>query len=424
MNVLRFAAEALADKTPVVRAFTWKILLILIFVRPFLCEYALLSIGVWYMFFVSSFSVVYLAIIRKRIVVMDDIYPALFMIIIVFSMVYSGFTRWSALEFCFFIPNIIIFYIARSISPSEQKQLLGAIITAAIVMCLYAIYQYFIGLQRIAEYISRGNHGQYIGYVLYKKRVFATFVSPNVCASYFIMMLFISIGLARDNQGLRKFMYWMGVAVIALSLLYTKSLGAIVTVGVIFLLVVRYFSVPLNLRRSETSRGKCVRVILLIAVVLTLGMFLSERLLQLFDVHRNSNSVIQRFYYWSASVNMIKEFPLTGIGWRKFGALYEFYKPCAANISHYSHNVFLQIAAETGLLGLISFLLIVTMFMRNGLSVIRNHSNGRLLKAGLFCAGCAFLVHNMADASFYFGQVAFFWWILAGLFSNFRWENS
>ena len=107
--------------------------------------------------------------------------------------------------------------------------------------------------------------------------------------------------------------------------------------------------------------------------------------------------------------------PLVGIGWRKFGLLYRFYKPSAANISHYSHNVFLQIMAETGVLGLLSFLGIVFMFLKTGLSRIRVRSWRQGLSIGLFCAGCFFLIHNLDDLSFYFGQVSLFWWAILGL---------
>jgi O-antigen ligase len=114
---------------------------------------------------------------------------------------------------------------------------------------------------------------------------------------------------------------------------------------------------------------------------------------------------------------MARDCPLTGIGWRKFGLLYEFYKPLPANISHYSHNVFLQITAEMGLLGLLSLLWVVFVFLKTGLRVIKDNNEEQALKICLFCAGCAFLFHNLIDLSFYFGQVSFFWWVILGLFA-------
>jgi hypothetical protein len=69
---------------------------------------------------------------------------------------------------------------------------------------------------------------------------------------------------------------------------------------------------------------------------------------------------------------------------------------------------FLQVMAEMKPLGLAGFLLIVIVFLRDGLNVIKNNTEQRPLRIGLFCAGCACLIHNFVDLSFYFGQVAFF----------------
>jgi O-antigen ligase len=148
------------------------------------------------------------------------------------------------------------------------------------------------------------------------------------------------------------------------------------------------------------------------------SLFIAHRMPQSFDMKNPNNSLIQRFYYWKASLSMFRDYPVTGVGWRKFGLLYEFYRPLPANISHYSHNVFLQIMAETGIFGLLTFLWIVFMFFQRGLRIIKNNDEQQGLRIGLFCAGGAFLFHNLIDLSFYFGQVSFFWWIILGLFAG------
>ena len=57
------------------------------------------------------------------------------------------------------------------------------------------------------------------------------------------------------------------------------------------------------------------------------------------------------------------------------------------------------------------------IFLRKGSRDIKKNSEGQGLKIGLFCGGCAFLLHNLVDLSFYFSQVSFFWWIILGLFA-------
>lgn len=116
---------------------------------------------------------------------------------------------------------------------------------------------------------------------------------------------------------------------------------------------------------------------------------------------------------------MIGDHPFFGVGWRKFGLFYETYKPYTANISHYSHNVFLQIMAETGILGAGVFLAMVLDFFGKGRKVIKEN-NDRYLIISLYCAGTFFLIHNLFDLSFYFAQASFIWWIIHGIFANFN----
>ena len=408
------------------KSFIFIILLVLICIRPFISEYAFLTIGAWYISALIFFSSLYLVLVKKPTFfpLRLNLWPALFTVIILFSMLPARYTPWSLFELFVFIPNILIFYITSKLESDQQRQLLVTIFFTATIICIYAIYQYFIGFQHTLEYLSHVEHNSHLEELLKNKRVFATFPSPNIFASYVVMMLFLGIGLLSSSQKIEKIIFGIGVIIMGLSLFYSKSIGGLLAFGCTFLLFIRYFPFPLNFKKVNIFWLSFGTISIAGILILACRIFLWGHLLQLMDLHNPNNSMIQRFYYWKASVNMTRNSLFTGIGWRNFGALYELYKTPLANISHYSHNVFLQILAEMGLLGLGSFLLIVVVFLKNGLVVINNNIGPRSLKIGLFCAGCAFLIHNTIDLSFYFGQVAFFWWIIVGLFSNYRVENS
>jgi len=406
--------------------FSWRILLIFIFLRPFLSEHAFLTVGSWYIFLLILFSAIFLAFSAKQVLypLYLNLWPSLFLIIILFSMLIAGYAAQSLLELYFFIPNILIFYIASKIKPLRQRQLLLGVFLAASIICIYAIYQYFIGLRHTLKYLNPAQQSGPIGKFLNSKRVFATFISPNIFSSYIVMMLFVSIGLLRSSKGTEKLIYCMGIAVMALSLLYTKSFGGLLAFAIAFLLFMPHLFPSFALTRAKITWFSFIVIFVTCFFILICKFFFWDRLSQLLDLHNPNNSIVQRLYYWKASIDMIKDAPFTGIGWRRFGALYGFYKPFLANISHYSHNVFLQILVETGPLGLAVFLSIVITFLINGLIVMKKNTERRFLKIGLFYAGCAFLIQNFIDLSFYFGQAAFFWWMIAGLFSNFRLENA
>jgi len=405
-------------------SFIWGSLLILVFFRPFINEYIHLAVGLWYVSTLIFFSSIYLLIIRKRILLplRLNIWPALFIISILFSMFNAGYTVLSLAELYLFIPNVLIYYIASKIKFIRRKQLLISMFAAAFIICAYATYQYYFGFTHTLSYLNRTEHLGYLEKILMDKRVFATFISPNIFVSYVLMMLFISIGLLNRAWGKEKIIFWIAIIVMALSLFYTKSLGGILALAISTLIFIHYSFIHYHSRGPLRIPGGSRKIFCFFVVLILISatFLLRDRLLQLINLHNPNNSFVQRLLYWKASMNMAKDFPLTGIGWAEFGGLYEFYKPASANISNYSHNVFLQILVETGPLGLVSFLLIVAVFFKNGSVVIKNNVELRPLTIGLFCAGCAFLIHNIVDLSFYFGQASFFWWIILGLFSNFR----
>lgn len=355
-----------------------------------------------------------------------NICTLLFIIVILISIIFSGATEFSLFELYLFIPNILIFYIVSRINPAQKKQLIAAVFFAAGIIGIYAIYQYFFGFRNTSDYITQTWPNRYIEelLILSKKRVYATFITPNIFASYVAMMIFMGIGLLTTiSPQKRKISSWLRISILIMmtALLFTKSLGGIFSFIVTFVaflsLAILYIFPKLDFKTQIPKRMLLGISLGLSAFIFIFILFAQHRLIQFFNLKDPNNSIIQRFYYWVASIRMVKDHPLTGLGWRRFGSLYQLYKLPPANISHYSHNIFLQITAESGILGLLGFLSILVIFLRNGLKDIRTNSEQQGLKIGLFCGGCAFLLHNLIDLSFYFGQVSFFWWIILGLFA-------
>ena len=413
-----------------IQSFIWKALLILIFLRPFLSEHAFLTVGFCYVSGLIFFLCIYSALFRKInfFSPMLNFSVLIFIAAILISVIFSRSTEWSLFELYLFIPNILIFYIVSKIRPEQQKQLINTIFFAASIIGIYAIYQYFFGLGHTLEYIKQTRPNIYAEEFLNRRRVFATFVSPNIFVSYNLMMLFLGMGLSISIRQREKITYWICTALMTTSLILSKSLGGIlvfVVTFIIFTFFIFFYLLPkLEFKRITLKRIASISAVFLFAFIIISGIFVRQRLAIFFNINDPNNSIIQRFYYWKASLNMVKDSWLTGIGWRKFGLLYRFYKLPSANVSHYSHNIFLQILAETGIFGFLIFAWIIFLFLKAGFGIVKEKADEQGLKIGLFCAGCAFLLHNLVDLSFYFGQASFFWWIILGLFSNFSSKNA
>lgn len=125
---------------------------------------------------------------------------------------------------------------------------------------------------------------------------------------------------------------------------------------------------------------------------------------------------------WTRAVWMIADFPFTGIGMGTFSqvaaALYPFSSLSASDTPH-AHNLFLQIAVDLGLPGLVLWLIMVGILMRCAWQVYRARQRQAAwlaaLGAGLIAAQVAMLTHGLVDAVTWGTRPALVVWGLWGL---------
>ncbi|MDD5669621.1 MAG: O-antigen ligase family protein [Candidatus Omnitrophica bacterium] len=401
----------------------WAIILLFVFVRPFLSVHAYLLGGVWYIssFIVSASLFIVLcgisSVLNKR-----NLLVFLFWICIVISIIFSPAGPNHLSELYLFAPNIFILF-AASIAHGRKKQLITVMMSAAVIISIFALMQYFWVYDEIIAQMKKTNIPVHMipEYIL-QKRVFATFLSPNIFATYSGMMVNIGIAVlicAYMKKRARIFIWGMAFSVIIMTaaLFLTQSAAGIMAACAgmaVFVFYLIFIIGPYKgLKKSKRFGLYALFCGVLAAGIISVVMITEPGIINFKDPH---NGFVQRFYYWLTSIKMIGDSPWTGIGWRSMGDLYGGYKPAAANISHYSHNVFLQILLETGPVGLILFLGIIILFFHRAHNVIKRDGADQILNAGLLSAAVVFLVHNCFDISFYFVQVSFFWWLILGLF--------
>lgn len=124
---------------------------------------------------------------------------------------------------------------------------------------------------------------------------------------------------------------------------------------------------------------------------------------------------------WKTAWNMIRNNPFLGQGLNTFMANYVRFKPLEGQIIgsgiSYAHNCFLQIAAEIGIFGLLSFLWIVLRATLDSINKQRIIKNGFLssMHLGLFCGIIAFLIYSAFETSLYSFRLAILFWYSLGL---------
>ena len=113
-------------------------------------------------------------------------------------------------------------------------------------------------------------------------------------------------------------------------------------------------------------------------------------------------SLTARVEIWSRALYAIQDFPLTGCGLGAFRRvmwiLYPLFTvPANTDLAH-AHNIFLQVAVDTGLPGLIAYLAMLGLGCHWAWRVARQAPQWRWLLLGLLASGVALHVYGLTDA--------------------------
>jgi putative inorganic carbon (HCO3(-)) transporter len=279
-----------------------------------------------------------------------------------------------------------------STSTFRMRWLLRGLWLAGLLLALYA----FISVQW-------GNTKLYfIPATIYTK--FPTLVSdtanPNVMAGNLVILLPCALGvLLFSGKHLRWFDQGLSIlaaSVIAIVLILTQSRGGILALGDIMILLV-----VLRWKRGWILLAGAV--VLVGAVVLFFG---PATILDVILTNATLGGIDGRLEVWSRAVYMIQDFPFTGVGMGSYGRtadlLYPFFLYASGTTSH-AHNLFLQIAVDLGVPGLVAWLAIWILMVNMALTLYRNFrarqdSWAGSLGAGLLCSQLALVSHGMLDS--------------------------
>lgn len=247
-------------------------------------------------------------------------------------------------------------------------------------------------------------------------RATAGFRTPNGLGGYLTGI--IPVLAAWIFWGKQKAFYRLAVLLIFLlmiwSLMITFSRGAWMGVffGGMFLLFLGLF--PKKRLKLYFSLG-----IIFAAIALGISVFLILANGSDQELFARYYTIQWRLSIWSISMEMIKDKFLFGHGINTFMRVFQAYRGNFFMGPTYAHNCYIQLAAETGVVGLLCFLwIIVTAFHQSLGKIELNFAQNRNLAAlavGLLSGIFAFLVHSFFDTNFYSLQLSVYLWFMVGM---------
>jgi len=311
-------------------------------------------------------------------------------------------------------------------------------VLSATLVSLYGVFQYFAGNISMAAAWVDSEMFTAIG-----ARAVATLENPNMLGEYLILMLPLAvIMLVGHGEGFRRTSALVCIAVMGLCLLLTWSRGA--WIGIIFAAILFVFMWH---KRAIWLLFAGVASIPLLPMVLPASII--SRFTSIGNMSDSSTSY--RVYIWRSTVSMLEDFGLTGIGigegaWDRVYPLYAF---MGVEAAPHSHNLFLQIWLETGIFGLMVFLLVLFLLAQSVFTVCRQVTEAkklslpklrcsevesqsaqafnqlhrkakiqlRLTTIAPFAAICGVLMQGLTDYTWYNYRVYLMFWLVLGLAS-------
>ena len=364
-----------------------RILLILIFIRPFISSAAFPCADATYSFLLIG--ILLLLALTKGIsggCTREIGLPlALFVTGLAISCIFSQ-NRTSSIEQLYkYAQGAFALLAVVSVPPKEKDTIIDALLAASVIISLVAAYQYLVGFNSLLGFMHR--HGisdafafDYIG----RRRPFLPFVTPNALGGYLGMM--IPLFLAGRKKS------WVVILPI-IALVLTKSVAAIVSLCA---------GLALYTWLSGRTNKKLIALPILLAGA-AVCIFMMRAVAG--QAHTQPVfSALMRLSYWKDTIGLIKAHFLTGVGIGTFDL----------PGSRYAHNSYLQLWAETGIIGIAAFLWLVAAFFTAAFKNLRVAAS-KNLSAALLAASSIFLLHNLLDFTFFLPEISLLWWIITGL---------
>ena len=278
---------------------------------------------------------------------------------------------------------------------------------------------------------------QYFGGVLgnerWPTRMFSMFDNPNLFGGYLILVFPFSILYARSKPSVERIILFMVSTLSVVGLILSRSKNSWVAFAMLlFIMGIYLVTVYTEKGRHISSITKinrkwvCIFVVVLVIVFGGLYIYLSKGSISgLLSEDLNWRVPVEkkldiRLPLWKYSFEIIEDFPLWGVGIGEFGFVLQKYSSMfvsSKESTFQTHNYFLQIAVELGMVGLYSFLWVLGTISIKGYQTASEEQG--FIKLGLWFGIMGFVLTFFGDGYLWNIEMQFlFWLFVALLFAN------
>ncbi len=334
-----------------------------------------------------------------------DISFLIFISVILISGFMSIFFKDSLNDLIFYILILITMIILfNSINSSKDlSKLVHFIVIATSITAFYGLYQWKVVGIEINPSLTDITVNQGMG-----GRVYSTMGNPNIYGELLVLtMPFFIAAILNSKKYYIKLLY---------SGLYLMTLVILLKTGSRSAWVAFAFSWGTFIFFKDKR---------LLPIFLLLGMFLIpflpssiyNRLLTI--VNPNDSSLKYRKAILEPAMPMLRDYWFTGVGLgsKTFNAIYKRYKDFTLKTVAHSHNLFLQIWLESGIVALLSFLWLGFRMVKKTSYIKKNSSEIELINISIaaMSAIAGIVIMGFADHIWFYNRILYVFWLVASI---------
>lgn len=314
-----------------------------------------------------------------------------------------------------------MFYLVISNYISRRKQikrLFWIVFSIAIIESSLGVLQFIIGLSHSSltrasgTYINPNNYAGFLGMIVPLSLGFAISMSEE------------GIGLIRgfkrftEVRYFKQFLILFATGFFALGLIFSESRGGIFSLAgsIVFF----YFLLSWGKKARSISWSMIIFLVILVCYAAWIGL---DPVIARYS--ETEAGLAGRVAVWKDTLQIIKHFPTVGTGLGSYALSFTLFKNQASLPLTYSHahNDYLELAAETGLIGFILVLSGMILIFRKALVYVktfpyRNDPLRYYLAIGSVSGIISMLIHAFTEFNFQIPANAYYLVFLLGLLTS------
>ncbi len=304
------------------------------------------------------------------------------------------------------------------------KKAINIIIFFASLLAIYSLLQYLSGTTKIywfretfgaspfGPFVNRNHYAGFMGMLFPVALALFLALKPKIAYSGLREKLSEFLKQKRTNMHI---LIGLGAVIIAFSIFLSLSRGGIISLT----LSMFFFSAFLLLKKTRRKRI-WIMILIICLIVTSVSWFGWDPILSRFEKIANIEGYVTdlRVLFWMDSLQIIKNFPVTGTGFGTFIDIYPKYTSIKEEIVlEHAHNDYIELLANGGVIALfLTGWFVISVILSSFKNfLIRKDSYSVYLYIGSLTGIISILLHSFTDFNLQTGSNGLYFFFLIGL---------